>query len=82
MLPPPPATVVDVGGAAGAYSFWLADQGYDVHLVDASPRLVEEARVATRPIEPIASLTVGDARSLPQHAAPPPRSSCWGRCTI
>ena len=44
VLPPPPARVVDVGGAAGAYSLWLAELGYDVHLVDATPRLVDEAR--------------------------------------
>jgi SAM-dependent methyltransferase len=70
LLPPPPARVVDVGGAAGVYSLWLADQGYDVHLVDASERLVEEARRrnANRP-RPIASLTVGDARLLPQDDA-------------
>src|SRR5712691_8141137 len=36
LLPPAPGPIVDVGGAAGAYSFWLADRGYDVHLVDAS----------------------------------------------
>jgi ubiquinone/menaquinone biosynthesis C-methylase UbiE len=70
LLPPPPARVIDVGGAAGAYSLWLADQGYEVHLVDASMRLVEEARRrnADRP-RPIASLTLGDARSLPQDSA-------------
>ena len=37
----PPATVLDVGGAAGAYAFWLADAGYTVHLVDPVPRLVK-----------------------------------------
>jgi ubiquinone/menaquinone biosynthesis C-methylase UbiE len=69
-LPPAPATVVDVGGAAGVYAIWLAEQGYHVHLVDASARLVDEARRrnANRP-RPIASLTVGDARSLPQSSA-------------
>jgi len=68
-LPPPPGTVVDVGGAAGVYSFWLADQGYDVHLVDASPRLVEEARARNaHRSKPIASLTLGDARALPQES--------------
>lgn len=41
VLPKPPARVLDVGGAAGVYSFWLAGQGYEVHLVDLSPRLVE-----------------------------------------
>lgn len=66
-LPRPPAQIVDVGGAAGVYSLWLAEQGYAVHLVDASPRLVEVARArsATSPT-PLASLSVADARRLPQ----------------
>lgn len=60
VLPAAPARVLDVGGAAGAYSFWLAGQGYEVHLVDLSPRLVEEARKRG----PLKSFTVGDARAL------------------
>ena len=32
-LPPPPAVILDVGGAAGAYAFPLALQGYEVHLI-------------------------------------------------
>jgi ubiquinone/menaquinone biosynthesis C-methylase UbiE len=65
-VPPPPATVVDVGGAAGAYAFWLADRGYEVHLVDATPRLVEEARRRNASAaRPLASCRVGDARALP-----------------
>jgi len=68
VLPPPPARIVDVGGAAGAYSLWLAERGYEVHLVDTSPRLVEEARVrSARSTTPIASLSVADARRLPQE---------------
>jgi ubiquinone/menaquinone biosynthesis C-methylase UbiE len=64
--PPPPATVIDVGGAAGAYAFWLAERGYDVHLVDAVPRLVEEARRRNaRAPRPLASCRVGDARAIP-----------------
>jgi ubiquinone/menaquinone biosynthesis C-methylase UbiE len=67
VLPRPPARVVDVGGAAGAYSLWLAEQGYEVHLVDASPRLVEEARTrSAKSATPLASLSVADARRLPQ----------------
>ncbi len=67
VLPPAPARIVDVGGAAGAYSAWLATRGYDVHLVDASPRLVEEARKRSGALaSPIASFATGDARSLPQ----------------
>jgi ubiquinone/menaquinone biosynthesis C-methylase UbiE len=67
LLPRPPAQIVDVGGAAGVYSSWLAEQGYAVHLVDASARLVEVARArsATSPT-PLASLSVADARRLPQ----------------
>src|SRR5437016_6434024 len=33
-LPPRPSTIFDVGGAAGAYAFPLAKQGYRVHLID------------------------------------------------
>jgi 2-polyprenyl-3-methyl-5-hydroxy-6-metoxy-1,4-benzoquinol methylase len=43
-LPPPPAVILDVGGAAGAYSFWLAQQGYQVHLIDAVPHHIAQAR--------------------------------------
>ena len=69
VLPGPPARIVDVGGAAGAYSLWLAAQGYEVHLVDASPRLVEEARMrSAKSTAPLASLAVGDARRLPQES--------------
>ena len=69
VLPPPPARVVDVGGAAGAYSFWLAERGYEVHLVDATPRLVAEAtRRNTTARAPIASAVVGDARAQPHDA--------------
>jgi ubiquinone/menaquinone biosynthesis C-methylase UbiE len=56
-----------VGGAAGVYSLWLAGLGYEVHLVDASPRLVEEARKrSAQSANPLASMTVGDARRLQQ----------------
>lgn len=63
--PPPPATVLDVGGAAGAYALWLAAAGYTVHLVDAAPRLVAEAeRRSAHAERPLASCRVGDARAL------------------
>jgi ubiquinone/menaquinone biosynthesis C-methylase UbiE len=68
VLPRPPARIVDVGGAAGAYSFWLAERGYGVHLVDASARLVQEARTRDATSRaPLASLSVADARRLPQE---------------
>ena len=70
VLPAPPARVVDVGGAAGVYSAWLAARGYDVRLLDASPRLVGEARRLNATLaRPIAALDVGDARALPYENA-------------
>ena len=67
VLPPPPARIVDVGGAAGTYSLWLARLGYEVHLVDATARLVDEAgRRSAAAAHPLASASVGDARRLPQ----------------
>ena len=63
--PPPPGTVVDVGGAAGAYALWLAERGYVVHLLDPVPRLVAEAqRRSTAAPHALASCRVGDARAL------------------
>ncbi len=65
--PAPPAIVLDVGGAAGAYAFWLAEQGYDVRLLDASPRLVAVARARNETAtHPLTSCTVADARALPE----------------
>jgi SAM-dependent methyltransferase len=63
-LPKPPARILDVGGAAGAYSRFLADLGYEVHLVDLSPRLVEEARRRdAKRARPVESFTAADARN-------------------
>lgn len=65
-VPPPPAVIFDVGGGPGVYACWLAKQGYEVHLVDATPLHVEQARQASQaqPDAPLASIEVGDARSL------------------
>jgi S-adenosylmethionine-dependent methyltransferase len=43
-LPPPPASVLDVGGGAGHQSFPLAQAGYDVTLLDSSPAMLDKAR--------------------------------------
>jgi ubiquinone/menaquinone biosynthesis C-methylase UbiE len=65
--PEPPAVVLDVGGAAGAYAFWLAELGYEVRLIDAVPRLIEIARDRNeRAIRRLASCRVADARALPE----------------
>jgi ubiquinone/menaquinone biosynthesis C-methylase UbiE len=65
-LPPRPAVVLDVGGGPGVYAFWLAQKGYTVHLLDAMPVHIEQARAASEhSATPLASLRVGDARELP-----------------
>lgn len=62
----PPAVVLDIGGAAGRYSCWLAKEGYEVHLVDPVPLHVEQAKEASNAQlkAPIASCIIGDARRL------------------
>jgi ubiquinone/menaquinone biosynthesis C-methylase UbiE len=65
-VPPLPAVIFDVGGGPGVYACWLAKQGYEVHLVDATPLHVELARQASQaqPDAPLASIEAGDARLL------------------
>ena len=66
-LPPSPAVVLDVGGAAGAYAFWLAERGYEVRLIDAAPRLVEIARQRNEhAVRKLAACNIADARALPE----------------
>ncbi len=65
-LPSPPGAILDVGGGPGIHACWLAARGYRVHLVDAMPLHVEQARQASarQPGTPVATLRVGDARRL------------------
>lgn len=60
-LPPPPATVLDVGGATGVHAEWLAGRGYQVHVVDPVERHVAHAQL----LDGVTS-EIGDTRSLPQ----------------
>ena len=43
-LPRPPAMILDVGGGAGAYAFYLAEKGYVVDVVDPVPFHIEQAK--------------------------------------
>jgi ubiquinone/menaquinone biosynthesis C-methylase UbiE len=65
-LPASPQVILDVGGGPGAYACWLAARGHAVHLLDASPLHVEQARRASadQPEHPLASVRLGDARHL------------------
>ena len=66
-LPSAPATVVDAGGGAGVHACWLAQRGYQVHLLDPVPKHVEQARAASarQAGSSLASAEIGDARRLP-----------------
>ena len=65
-LPRPPAVILDVGGAKGAYALPLARSGYVVHLLDPVPSHVEAARAASaaQPLQPLAEVEIGDAQYL------------------
>ena len=65
-LPPAPAVVLDVGGAAGYYALALAAQDYEVHLLDPVALHVQQAHDASAiAARPLASTSLGDARELP-----------------
>jgi 2-polyprenyl-3-methyl-5-hydroxy-6-metoxy-1,4-benzoquinol methylase len=63
-LPPPPATVLDVGGGTGVHAEWLAGLGYDVQLIDPV-----EQHVAVAGRIPGVDAAVGVARALLQADA-------------
>jgi SAM-dependent methyltransferase len=67
-LPRAPALILDVGGAAGAYAFPLAESGYVVDLIDPVPLHVEQAkqRAATHRSAP-RNVQLGDARAIPSE---------------
>jgi SAM-dependent methyltransferase len=62
-LPPPPGSVLDVGGATGIHAAWLAEQGFSVRIIDLAPRHVDVANEELGRLGVVAEL--GDARSLP-----------------
>ena len=65
-FPRPPARILDVGGGAGTYSFWLAKLGYEVHLVDIVQKHVDQAKESNERMGAghLASIELADARDL------------------
>jgi ubiquinone/menaquinone biosynthesis C-methylase UbiE len=65
-FPAPPAVIYDIGGGPGAYSLWLAQKGYEVHLIDIVPWHIQLAQDASnkQPDHPLKSCSVQDARNL------------------
>jgi S-adenosylmethionine-dependent methyltransferase len=43
-LPPPPSRIADVGGGAGQQAIPLSRRGYEVTIIDPSPKMLAEAR--------------------------------------
>jgi SAM-dependent methyltransferase len=64
VLPPSPASVLDVGGATGAHARWLAAGGYRVRLVDPVELHVRHAGEI-----PGVEAVLGDARRLAEPDA-------------
>lgn len=78
-LPPPRATVLDVGGGSGAIAVPLAVRGYDVTVLDPSPAMLALARqhaadagvdvgFVDGPVAGIASLAPGPFDAICCHA--------------
>lgn len=64
-LPKPPATILDIGGGAGAYAFPLTEMGYIVHLIDPVSLHIEQAKSHGNSTSiQLASYSVGDARCV------------------
>jgi ubiquinone/menaquinone biosynthesis C-methylase UbiE len=64
-LKPAPATLLDVGGGSGIYSAWLASLGYEVRLIDAVSKHLDQALSRSlRQEKPITGMRLGDARRL------------------
>ena len=65
-LPKTSIRIGDLCGASGHYSYWLAEMGHEVHLMDLSPKHINEAKNNQGKYRAkLASMTCGDARSLP-----------------
>jgi ubiquinone/menaquinone biosynthesis C-methylase UbiE len=68
-LPPAPARVLDVGGGTGRYAAWLAELGYEVHLVEPTPLHLDQARRrSARSARPF-RVSEGQAGDLPDQDA-------------
>lgn len=62
----PSSTILDLGGASGAYTFPLAKEGHTLYLADLSPALIQQAKdkLAVNPSPNIRSCDVVNALDL------------------
>jgi len=58
--------IADIGGATGMFSYWLAQNGHNAHLLDYTPSHIEKAKEKARTLNiTLKSYTCGDARQVP-----------------
>lgn len=77
---PESGQVLDAGGAAGRYSIWLANQGYDVTLTDISKvqlQLAQE-KCTEHGVSESVDIGFGDIRALPFNAGSFDAVCCLG----
>ena len=61
--------IADIGGASGVYSFWLASLGHGVHLLDLTPKHIEQAKAkAASTGVHLSGYLCADARQLPYES--------------
>jgi ubiquinone/menaquinone biosynthesis C-methylase UbiE len=64
-LPEKQIKILDACGASGHYAYWLAEKGHEVHLIDLSPKHIDNAKNNRQKYNAsLASMKTGDARSL------------------
>ncbi len=68
---PSSGAVLDIGGAAGVHTAWLAERGYEVELFDPVPLHVTQARelAESLPLHRRFNAEVADAREVPRDDA-------------
>ncbi|MDW5323826.1 class I SAM-dependent methyltransferase [Plantactinospora sp. KLBMP9567] len=69
VLPDPPASIVDLGCGTGSLSILLAQAGHDVHGLDSSHRMLDEARGKASRLGVAVTLHHGDASRPPFQPA-------------
>ena len=63
-LPKKGGKILDIGGGPGIYSSWLAQQAYEVHLIDPVEKHIDQARKKASRLKNPFKAHLGEARKL------------------